>query len=136
MLSESSQAARPELLVADDNRVIADVIRLNLERAGFGVRVARDGVEAWNLLQSQAFDLMITDYQMPGMTGEELCRKLRNDARLVGLPVILLSAKGLELDMPQLTQELALSAIMFKPFSPVKLIECVEHSLLSHSTKS
>jgi len=118
-----------KILVADDNRVILNIVRFNLERAGFAVTVARDGCEAWNLLQAGDVDLLITDYQMPGMNGEKLCRRLRDDASLGNTPVIMLSAKGLEIDLARLQDELKLHQVVFKPFSPSQLVATVHACL-------
>jgi len=124
MYSESNK-----ILVADDNRVIANIVRFNLERAGFAVTVARDGCEAWKLLQAGGVDLLITDYQMPRINGEELCRRLKEDASLSNLPVIMLSAKGLELDLARLQEDLGLHEVVFKPFSPSCLVATVQTCL-------
>jgi DNA-binding response OmpR family regulator len=116
-------------MAVDDNRVILNIVRFNLQRAGFSVTVARDGCEAWDLLQTEDVDLLIIDYQMPGMNGEELCRRLRDDASFGNLPVIMLSAKGLELDLARLKEELGLREVVFKPFSPSSLVATVEACL-------
>lgn len=118
-----------KILVADDNRVMLNIVRFNLERAGFAVTVARDGSEAWKLLQAGGVDLLITDYQMPRMNGEELCRRLREDPSLSNLPAIMLSAKGLELDLARLREELGLHEVVFKPFSPSCLVATVRACL-------
>ncbi len=118
-----------KILVADDNRVMLNIVRFNLERAGFAVTVARDGCEAWKLLQAGGVDLLITDYQMPRINGEELCRRLREDPSLSNLPAIMLSAKGLELDLARLREELGLHEVVFKPFSPSCLVATVQACL-------
>jgi len=106
------------ILVADDHRITQNVLRFSLERKGFAVTVAQDGGEAWKMLQAEDFDLVVTDYQMPVMNGEELCRRMRRNERLKGTPVLLLSAKGMEIDAAQFRRELGVYAIIFKPFSP------------------
>ena len=78
-MTTSEDSARLSILIAEDDRVMSDVIRFNLERAGHQTTVARSGTEAWQMLQTQPFDLLITDYQMPGMTGEDVCRAIRRD---------------------------------------------------------
>ena len=117
------------ILIADDNRAMAHVVQFNLERAGYDVTVARTGLEAWELVQARHFDLVVTDYQMPDMNGEELCRRMRQEERFASIPLILLSAKGLELDSRRLSEELGFAAIMFKPFSPRALVETVASAL-------
>jgi len=114
------------ILAVDDNRVMLNVIRFTLERAAFAVTTARNGREAWNLLQDQDFDLVLTDYQMPEMTGEMLIRRIREGDRLKDVPIIMLSAKGLELNLDRLLDELEVHEIVFKPFSPSGLLATVE----------
>jgi CheY-like chemotaxis protein len=124
-MTTRSTPTMPSILVAEDERVMSDVIRFNLQRAGMQVTVARHGLDAWERLQSLSFDLLLTDYQMPGLTGVELCRKLRSELSDWPVPVILLSARGLELDAAALREELNIQAVLFKPFSPRELVQVV-----------
>jgi len=117
------------ILVVEDNRAMADVIRFNLSRAGYDVTIGRNGREGWEHLQTGSFDLIISDYQMPEMNGEELCRLIRQDPRFNKIPVIFLSAKGLELDANTLKEELGISEVVFKPFSPRELIQIIQRRL-------
>ena len=80
------------ILVVEDNRVTADVVRFNLERAGFVVSMCGNGRQAVELLESERFDLIITDYQMPKMDGEEFCRHVRQNDRHAEVPIFLVSA--------------------------------------------
>lgn len=117
------------ILVVEDNPAMAAVIRFNLQRSGFQVTVARDGREAWERARKHQFDLVLTDHQMPEMTGTELCRRLREDARYARTPVVLLTAKGLELELSRLHDELAVSATLAKPFSPARLVRTIKNCL-------
>ncbi len=119
----------PRILVAEDERVMSDVIRFNLQRAGYEVTVARNGLDAWDHLQSRAFDLILSDYQMPGLTGVELCRRLRTAFAGWDVPFILLSARGLELNAACLHDELKILTVLFKPFSPRELLQMVANAL-------
>ena len=65
------------ILAVDDNRAILNVARFTLENAGFHVTTARDGRAAWRLLQEEDFELVLTDYRMPHMDGEILCKRIR-----------------------------------------------------------
>ena len=130
-LTRSSDAAR--ILIADDNRAMAHVVRFNLEKAGHDVGVARSGLEALTMARHGGYDLVVTDYQMPGLNGEEFCRALRAEPRYARTPVILLSAKGLELDLVRLEDELGFAAVLFKPFSPRALVDRVAALLLATS---
>lgn len=117
------------ILVAEDNAALASVVRFNLERAGFRVTVANDGLEAWENLQHESYDLLLTDQQMPEMTGCELCQNLRSVPDFAKLPVILLTAKGMELELPRLREELKITATFLKPFSPKEIVKAVEDCL-------
>lgn len=127
MQSGTNQHAN--VLVAEDDRVMSDVIRFNLERAGYVVTVARNGIEACAQLQERQFDILVTDYQMPGMSGEELCRSFRSKYPESHMPIIFLSARGLELDVDRMKAELGIEMLLYKPFSPRLLIEAMATSL-------
>ena len=124
-MSEESQG----ILVVEDNVAMLGVIRFKLERAGFRVVGADCGQRAWELLSQDDFDLVVADFQMPGMTGGELCRRMREDARLVEIPLILLTAKGFELDLEHYRDVQSVSAVIFKPFSPRELVHTVKRCL-------
>jgi len=123
--------AKKKILVAEDNLALADVMRFNLERAGFEVTVAHNGREAYDLSQNDQFDLVLTDHQMPKLTGVELCQRLREDERYARTPVIMVTAKGLELDLARLQDELGVTAALAKPFSPIEMIRQIEDCLAS-----
>jgi two-component system response regulator AtoC len=112
---------------------MSGVIRFSLNKAGFDVTTAKCGQTAWNLLQEQDFDLLVSDFQMPGLTGGELCERIRNDPRLAPLPVILLTAKGMELESARYLDDLSVSTIMSKPFSPKELVRVVETCLTAEA---
>jgi two-component system chemotaxis sensor kinase CheA len=85
-------AEPPSVLVVDDAVTTRAMERGLLELAGYQVRVAVDGVDAWTALKSDDFDLVVSDVDMPRMNGFELTEKIRADARLSDLPVVLVSA--------------------------------------------
>jgi CheY-like chemotaxis protein len=124
-----SEAKR--VLVAEDNVVLGDVIRFNLQRSGFQVTLARNGIEALRVVESQPFDILVTDYEMPGMDGEELCRRVRNELNLTAIRIVMCSAKGLELDRDEIKTRLNIEDILFKPFSIRELTTMLE-SLVCH----
>lgn len=111
------------VLIAEDNVAMAQVMRFNLQRAGFTVQLAADGRLALEYAKGTDFDLIITDFQMPGMNGEELCRALRQLSAYSDTPVLMCTAKGLELDPLHLHQELGVTGLVSKPFSPRKIVE-------------
>jgi CheY-like chemotaxis protein len=118
---------RKRILFADDNRAIATVVEFVLEQAGFEVVVVYSGREAWDLLQREPFDLLITDQQMPEMTGSELCQRIRDDWQLAALPIFMLSGK--ELEHLNFREQFNLRGILPKPFSPRELIVRVQECL-------
>ena len=121
------------ILAVDDDPVIRKVVEFTLQRAGFAVTSAQDGRDAWGILQAEDFDLVVTDYQMPEMTGETLCQRMRQVDRLKHLPVILLTGKGSELDLARFREELGVSEVMFKPMSTKALVAAVQACLTASS---
>lgn len=117
------------ILVAEDNPALATVVQFNLQRAGYEVSVAANGKIAAQRLDEDRFDLLITDHQMPEMTGIELCTELRQKADYATLPIVMLTAKGLELELNQLKEELKIDATFPKPFSPVAVVTRVQELL-------
>jgi len=117
----------PWVLVADDDPPITHVVAMKLRRAGMDVLVAMDGQEAYEQAIAHRPDLIITDLQMPGMSGLELCARLVAELGS-GIPVILLTAKGFELDS-EATGHLPIRRIMTKPFSPRELLAQVQEAL-------
>jgi len=82
---------KQSILVVDDSVTIRTFEKALLEAAGYDVTAASDGLEAWNLIQSSAPDLIVSDVEMPNMTGFELTEKVRGDQRLKGMPLILVT---------------------------------------------
>ncbi|MGQ9745268.1 MAG: hybrid sensor histidine kinase/response regulator [Dissulfurimicrobium sp.] len=80
------------ILLAEDSSFYRNLLSSYLSAAGFNVTMSEDGQDAWEKLQQEAFDVVITDIEMPRMNGLELTRKIREDARLKGLPVIVVTS--------------------------------------------
>lgn len=114
------------VLVAEDNYALANVLRFNLQRAGFAVTVANNGMQAIEYLGREAFDLLMTDFQMPGVNGEELCRVVRQELQLDSMPIVMCSAKGFELDIPGLKAQYGISEILYKPFSVQAIVSLIQ----------
>ena len=131
MFNEISAQKKLSVLLAEDDRVMADVIRFNLERGGLSISVARDGLVAWQLLQDQPFDAAVLDYQMPGISGEELARRVRLELGNSELPIVILSARGLELSFERLREQYGIYKLVFKPFSPRELVQIVSDAMNS-----
>jgi two-component system sensor histidine kinase and response regulator WspE len=88
----------PHILVVDDSHTVREMERRLLVRAGYLVTTAQNGLEAWNLLRLNNYDLLVSDVDMPQMNGIELVQKVRDNPRLARMPVIILSYKDREHD--------------------------------------
>ncbi len=116
-------------LIVDDNVALARVTQFALDGAGFETQATYNGRLALEAALQTQFDVVITDQQMPEMTGVELCRELRELPQYAKCPIILLTAKGLELELPRLRDELGINATFAKPFSPSAIVKTVSELL-------
>ena len=116
------------VLVADDEVHILDVISYKLQNAGLEVITARDGQEALEQARAERPDLLIMDYQMPGLNGLEVCLQLREEAETSTIPAIMLTARGLDVEQSEL-ERAGISLVIAKPFSPREVLSCVEELL-------
>jgi DNA-binding response OmpR family regulator len=114
------------ILVVEDDAVIRRLNALVLVRSGYQVDAAEDGAAGWEALHTINFDLLMTDHDMPGLTGLELVKKVRG-ARMT-LPVILASGT-LHTEEWERHPWLQLAAILLKPFSASQLLETVKEVL-------
>lgn len=96
--NQTVEVARKRILVVDDSLTVRELQRKLLLNRGYDVAVAVDGMDGWNALRSEDFDLLITDIDMPRMDGIELVSLLRRDNRLQSLPVMVVSYKDREED--------------------------------------
>lgn len=115
-----SKAPVPYILVVEDDPAIATLVRYNLEKEGFKITLCGDGQEAADLLKEEHPDLILMDWMLPGLTGVDLCRKIRASDKLRGVPIILLTARGEESDRVEGLDSGADDYIT-KPFSPKEL---------------
>jgi len=103
-LDKVASSASPEIherkrvLVVDDSLTVRELERKLLDRQGYRVEIAVDGIDGWNMLRGSHFDLVITDIDMPRMDGIELVTTIRRDAKLRSLPVMVVSYKDREED--------------------------------------
>lgn len=116
-------------LIVDDNIALARVTQFALDRAGFETQIARNGQMGLELAQESQFDIVVTDQQMPIMSGIELCRALRELPNYFDCPLLLLTAKGLELELPKLREEIGINGVFCKPFSPAAVVSEVKKLL-------
>ena len=113
------------VLLCDDEIHILRVAEFKLKKAGYDVRIAGDGQEAWEAIQQQRPDILITDCQMPRLDGIGLVGKVRDDPTLADLPIFMLTAKGFELSRDELSEKWNVMAVIAKPFSPRELLQKV-----------
>lgn len=110
-----------KILVVDDEKDLLELISYNLKKEGFSVVVSYDGEDALSKLKNNGFDLLILDLMLPGIDGIEILRFVRSNPKLSALPVLILTAKGEEIDKI-LGLEMGADDYVTKPFSPRELI--------------
>jgi phosphate regulon transcriptional regulator PhoB len=116
------------ILVVDDEEPIQELLRFNLEKEGNKVWLAKDGQEALDQVEKEQPDLIVLDVMLPGMDGLEVCRRLRQNPKFQEIPIIMLTAKGEEIDKV-LGLELGADDYMTKPFSPRELLARIKARL-------
>jgi CheY-like chemotaxis protein len=127
---QAENGRRTRVLLAEDDRALRRFLEVVLERAGYKVLPAADGLEAMKIALSVPIDIVVTDAMMPNLSGHEFCRFLRNSQTLSHIPVVLLSA--LERKEPNQNAE-QVDAFLSKPVSAESLIECIEKLLARKS---
>jgi CheY-like chemotaxis protein len=113
-----------KILIVDDEPAIRFLISSALEDEGYELFEAADGKEAYDLVGSINPDLIILDVMMPGLTGYELCAKLKQNPATQSIIVIMLTAKGQEQDRLQ-SQQAGADLYIRKPFSPMELLNSI-----------
>lgn len=126
--------SRASVLVVEDSLAVAKRLQSPLERVGLSVEFARNGSEALTMARRKQFDVVVTDEQMPVMSGRELCRQLRNDKRYARTPIIFLTGGRSQLDTAELTEQLQVAAIFDKPFRPEVIARMIENELVAAQT--
>ena len=119
------------VLLCDDEIHILRAVEFKVSRAGYSVRCADDGQEAWELIQEECPDMLVTDCQMPRMDGFQLVEKIRDNEKTAHLPVVMLTAKGFEFTPSDVAEKWGVIAILSKPFSPRELLRCIDQVLES-----
>lgn len=114
-----------KILVVDDEKPIADILKFNLEKEGYAVSCAYDGDEAIRLTEQEEPDLLLLDIMLPGRDGNEVCREIR---KKYNMPIIMLTAKDSEIDKV-LGLELGADDYVTKPFSNREVIARVKANL-------
>ncbi|RMF27165.1 MAG: response regulator [Chloroflexi bacterium] len=114
-----------KILIVDDEiyiRVLLEQTLEDFEDAGVELLTVGDGLEAWEVARTERPDLIILDVMMPGLSGYEVCQRIKSDPNLSDIHVIMLTAKGQEIDRLR-SIEVGADEYITKPFDPDYLIE-------------
>jgi len=116
--------AKKKILAVDDDATALGALRQILVQKGYDVSTAPNGHDALTALRNSTFDLVILDVSMPGLSGYEVCRKIRQEDKTRDLPVIFLTAKGMLVDMTE-GEEAGSDLYLIKPVLATKLLNMV-----------
>lgn len=116
------------VLAVDDDAGIRRLVQLNLQRAGYRVATAVDGVDALEQIKTELPDLMVLDVTMPRLDGIELLRRIKENPDTAGIRVVMLTARSQDADIQEGHRSGA-DAYIPKPFNPRQLLEVVEEAL-------
>lgn len=114
-----------QVLVVDDDAVIRDLLRVNLELEGYDVVAAADGATALEQIAAAHPDLVLLDVMMPGVDGWEVASRLKADEATAPIPIVFLTARAMRADVKRGT-DLGVEAYITKPFDPEELIALVD----------
>jgi DNA-binding response OmpR family regulator len=117
-------ADTPRILLVDDEENLVRLIEARLRHAGYDVLIARDGAAGLEMARTQQPAVIILDLMLPKLNGYEVCTMLKQDTRYQNIPIMLLTAKGMERDK-QLGLECGADAYVQKPFKPQEFLEQV-----------
>lgn len=117
--------AKDRILVIEDESDIARLVTYNLEKHGYKTEAARSGDEALGLVRSRPYRLIVLDLMLPGISGMELCRILKNDPKTASIPIIMLTARSMETDKVE-GLEAGADDYITKPFSVREFIARVK----------
>ena len=117
----SMPTSKASVLIVEDEPDISEVIRYNLSRAGYRVRNTLDGEEGLIMIKEEKPDVLILDWMLPSVSGLEICRALRRQKDTRDIGIIMLTARGEELDRVQ-GLESGADDYISKPFSPAELV--------------
>ncbi|MBE7560011.1 response regulator [bacterium] len=121
--------AGERVLVVDDERHIVKILEFNLKKRGYQVECAGNGREALEKVAAFQPGLVLLDWMMPEMDGLETCRRLRDNPDTRAIPIIMLTAKGQEIDREKGVSG-GVTHYVTKPFSPKELLQLVEKTLM------
>ncbi len=120
--------SKKKVMIVDDEAHIVELVRVCLEDSNYDIIEAYDGQEAVNKAQEDHPDLILLDIMLPNMDGYEVCKILKDSDETKEIPIVMLTAKGQEVDKVKGFQAGA-DAYMTKPFSPLRLLTELEEKL-------
>ena len=123
---EESSQVQQRILIAEDSITSRALLRNILESSGYFVKTAIDGLEAFQILQSDQFDLVVSDVEMPGMNGFELTAKIKSDSRFGQIPVILVTSLSSDFDKQRGLEAGANAYIIKSNFEQSNLVETIK----------
>jgi DNA-binding response OmpR family regulator len=121
--------ASGQILVVEDNPALLGVIALSLRNVGLEVVTAETGSEAWQMLEQHAIDLVVTDFNMPGMSGGDLCVKMREHSRHAQTPIVFLTGLSEDFQREHDLGAMNIACVIRKPFSPREVTNRVQEIL-------
>lgn len=116
---------KKRIILVEDEEDIAALIKLQAELSGYKLHVEVDGINGYRAIEREKPDLVILDIMLPGENGLDVCRRIKNSAELKNVPIVIVSAKGEELDVV-LGLELGADDYIQKPFSPKVLFSRIK----------
>ncbi len=126
--------AEEKILVVDDEEHIQELIKFNLEKNGYKVICVDNGIDAIKLAKEQLPQLMLLDLMLPGMDGLDVCKEIRKDSNMSNMPIIMITAKGEEIDKI-IGLELGADDYITKPFSVRELVARIKAILRRTTTQ-
>ncbi len=124
-----------KILLVDDEPGVRESVQAYLEDSGYQVRTAAGAKEAWEILQKEPLDLVISDLMMPQVDGHQFLKQMRDDPRFVAMPVVFLTARGMKSDRISGYQA-GCDAYLSKPFDPEELVAIVQNILRRRASGS
>jgi two-component system, OmpR family, phosphate regulon response regulator PhoB len=119
--------AHPRVLIVEDEPDMVDIMRVNLEQAGYEVKATSDGLEGYEALESEGADAIVLDLNLPNMSGFRFARLARRDERWKSVPIVVVTAFAFE-EVEDLTS-VGIDAFITKPFDPADLVSKLEFVL-------
>ena len=119
-----------KVIIVEDNKDISNLVKLHLSDIGIQVDAFYDGIDGWNKIKQDAYDLIILDIMLPGLDGLQICKKIRNTSK-VYTPILMLTSRSSEMDRV-LGLESGADDYLTKPFSLMEMVARVKALIRRH----